>query len=456
MGTVVAVDPIIGGKDARSSDRSVLYSVLGAPLADIGMAPRLQAQAALNQIRADADGVPPDSSIFSTAAQLFADSTVDGQSADEYTASVTASTGLTAATVRQAVRELVEEIEDLPASTRANLPDTDLGNGFRTRWVARGRVFAGVMASNHPGPNVSWVRALFHGYSVIIRPGSRDPFTPLRLIAALTQAGLPANRIAFLPCAHEVGTFLLRQADRGIIYGGERAVRTWRQDDTVAVRGPGSTKALLDSALTDELVRHLVASASFDGGTRCTNLSALLTSESPAEVADVLAERLSSLPVLPADDPTARLLVVDRKRADQLRTQTADLRHTLNDHSARYDEHDPVVELPDGSFLPRPLVLSADRADHPAVGTELPFPFLVVAPWTPQDGIAPLRGSLVLNLMTQRTDIVDAAVREPSVRKVTMGPVLPWTAVPGIPHDDNYTQFLLEPKGIVDADAIGA
>jgi hypothetical protein len=100
----------------------------------------------------------------------------------------------------------------------------------------------------------------------------------------------------------------------------------------------------------------------------------------------------------------------------------------------------------------RPLVLSADRADHPAVGTELPFPFVIVAPWSEGDGIAPLRQSLVLNLLTDRTDIADLAVREPTIRKVTRGTVLPWTAVPGIPHDGNYTQFLLEPKGIVDDD----
>lgn len=61
----------------------------------------------------------------------------------------------------------------------------------------------------------------------------------------------------------------------------------------------------------------------------------------------------------------------------------------------------------------------------------------------------PLRDSLVLNLLTDREDVVDRAVREPSVRKVVRGTVLPWATVPGIPHDDNFTQFLLEPKGVI-------
>ncbi|WP_239131641.1 hypothetical protein [Streptomyces griseus] len=140
---------------------------------------------------------------------------------------------------------------------------------------------------------------------------------------------------------------------------------------------------------------------------------------------------------------------MNRARADGLREQVAALRASLTDHSARAGDPETVVELPDGSFLPRPVVLSADRADHPAVGTELPFPFVVVAPWAEADGVEPLRDSLVLNLLTDREELVEAAVREPSVRKVTRGPVLPWTATPGIPHDDNYTQFLLEPKGVV-------
>lgn len=64
----------------------------------------------------------------------------------------------------------------------------------------------------------------------------------------------------------------------------------------------------------------------------------------------------------------------------------------------------------------------------------------------------PLRESLVLNLLTEREDLAERALLEPTVRKVTRGTVLPWTAVPGIPHDDNYTQFLLEPKGVVSGD----
>ncbi|MBT2428565.1 MULTISPECIES: aldehyde dehydrogenase family protein [unclassified Streptomyces] len=445
----VVLDPSVCGRRVASSDRSRLPSVLGGDLADIGTAPRLLAVAALNEIRAHADGRPPAFEVFTEAAELFATATLDGESPQEYARRVCHATGLTATAVGQAVADLTDELRALPVTTAAELPATGFGDGFDTRWVPRGRVFAAVMASNHPVPNISWARALFHGYSVLVKPGSRDPFTPARLLAALATAGLEPARAAFLPCSREVGEYLLREADRGIIYGGESAVATWHQRESVAVRGPGRTKALLDVALDDAVIDHLALSASFDGGTRCTNLSAVLTTGAVEDVADRLAERLAELPSLPVTDDAATLLVVNRARAERLREQVAALRASLTDHSARAGEHETVVELVDGSFLLRPVVLSADRADHPAVGTELPFPFVVVAPWTEADGVEPLRDSLVLNLLTDREDLVEAAVREPSVRKVTRGRVLPWTATPGIPHDDNYTQFLLEPKGVV-------
>ncbi|MDT0443830.1 aldehyde dehydrogenase family protein [Streptomyces johnsoniae] len=453
MGTALslAIDPLVRGRSVSSADRAPLPSVLGGDLADVGTAPRLLALAALNEIRDLADGRPVDAGLLTEAARLFAEDTVGGETPGAYVTRVAHATGLTATAVRQAVHDLVTEIAELPATTAAELPPTGLGDGFATRWVPRGRVFTAVMASNHPAPNAAWVQALFHGYSVLIKPGSRDPFTALRLLRALLAAGLPPAKAAFLPCSRATGEFLLGAADRGIVYGGDQAVRKWQGRASVAVRGPGRTKAVLDADLDDAVLGHLARSASVDGGTRCTNLSAVLTTRPVARVADRLAERLSALPSLPATDGNATLLVADRARGEQIRARLAELRTELTDHSARFEPGGTVVPLPDGSVLLRPVVLSADRADHPAVGTELPFPFVVVAPWSPADGIAPLRDSLVLNLLTDREELVDAALREPSVRKVTRGTVLPWTAVPGIPHDDNYTQFLLEPKGVVAA-----
>lgn len=442
----VVIDPVIEGRTRSSADRVRLHSVHGRPLADVGMAPRLSAQRILTRLRSAANGVAPDADVFHAAGKLFATAELDGESTEDYVRNTVRSTGLTRGTIERSMADVVAGIEALPEVTRAELPETGLGTGKRTQWVPRGRVFTALMASNHPNPHVAWVQALFHGYSVAVRPGGRDPFTPRRLVAALLHAGLPAEKIAFVPSGHDVANLLVEQADRGIVYGGDAAVRNWRTYP-VELRGPGRSKALVDVEADSRVLDHLVESAAFDGGTRCTNLSAVLTSGSVGELAAGLAERLAELPLLPADDPSATLLVMDAQRADGSRRQLDRLREELTEHSVGGGA--AIVELDDGSFGLRPVVLSADRADHPAIGTELPFPFLVVAPWSEQDGVVPLRDSLVLNVLSERPGIVEEAVREPSVRKVTEGRVLPWESTPGIPHDGNFTQFLLEPKGIL-------
>lgn len=447
MGRIV-IDPLVAGRRVPSSDRLTLASVRGERLADVGVAPRLAAQAALNEIRGNANGIAPGEGVFHEAVRLFATADLDGETVEQYIQNVILGTGLPTSTVQRAITDLVSEINSLSQTTRAELPPTEFGMGRSTRWVPAGRVFAAVMASNHPVPNAAWVQALFHGYSVLVRPGSRDPFTARRLVAALLRAGLAPQKLAFVPCSHSVGNFLLDQSDRGIIYGGERAVQTWQRSDSVAVRGPGRTKALIDVEPTNEVLDYLTESAAFDGGTRCTNLSAVLTTRPVADLANQLAKRMSEL-TTSSLDPSSTLPVVDRQRASTIRRQLARLRTELTDHTAAWHGQDCVLELNDGSFLPRPVVLSTDRADDPAIGTELPFPFVVVAPWSESNGMTPLRHSLVLNLLTERADLVEESVREPTVRKVTLGMVPSWTVVPGIPHDGNYTHFLLEPKGVL-------
>ncbi|MEV6427268.1 aldehyde dehydrogenase family protein [Nocardia sp. NPDC051463] len=448
---VPTIEPVIHGRSAISSDRSPLIDVYGQQLADVGVLPRLGVQAAVDQLRRAADGQRCDPAIFARAARLFAEAELDGQSVEQYVSQVVRGTGLPAATVQRAIVDMVAELAALPRITESELPAPLATPGHRTRWVPAGGVFAAIMASNHPLPHSTWVQALFVGYSVAVRPGSRDPFTPGRLIAALLAAGLPAEKVALLPCTQAVGSFLLRSVDRGIIYGDDAAVRDWRDRRHVTTRGPGRSRALLDCPLTETILDHLVTSAAYDGGTRCTNLSAVLTSGPVAETADRLAARLAQLPVRPAMDPTAQLLVVGRERADAMKRLIAKLVTELGDHSTPHYGGDFMVDLGDGSFLPRPIVLSAEAADHAAVGMELGFPFVVVAPWTEPDGVRSLSPALVLNLLTDNDDIRERAIADPGIRKITCGTALPWELIPGIPHDGNYSQFLLEPKGIIAA-----
>jgi acyl-CoA reductase-like NAD-dependent aldehyde dehydrogenase len=292
------------------------------------------------------------------------------------------------------------------------------------------------------------VRALALGFGVVVRPGSRDPFTPMRLARALLAAGLPGSRLAILPGDHRMGDQLLKAAPLAVVYGGAETERRWGGRSGLLVRGPGRAKAALSGPADGGTLAHLARSVAYDGGVRCTNTSVIRTVGDPAQLADAVAERLARLTPAPVIDPGARLPAFDPAHAEALRTSLAQLTGAgFTDHSTARYGGDPLVPLADGSSVARPVVLSTDRDRHPLIGTELPFPFAVVAPW--RGDLAALRESLVLNLLGAEPELVERALREPTVRAVTTGPVPVWPARAGLPHDGSLTGFLMEPKALL-------
>ncbi|GAA3724245.1 aldehyde dehydrogenase family protein [Salinactinospora qingdaonensis] len=447
--TLTQIQPIICGETAPSRDRVQLDGVDGQPLADIGTAPRLLAQAAVTKMRSALDPSVPSAEIFATAGQLFATAEVGGESPQEYRQRVSAATGAPIGVIDRASAGIATELGQTDLLNSSELPAPFAVPGFETRWVPRGALLAAIVPNNHPEPNVSWVRSLSLGYSVAVKPGSRDPFTPRRLIRSLLDAGLPPEKVSLLPGGHEIGEHLLAQADLSLFYGGPDAVKRWRTNNEILVRGPGHSKALIDVPVTEELIGDLASWVAGDGGVRCNNISAVLTSQDHRELADRLAERLAALPTTAATDPTAVLPAIRTEDAEAMRAYLATLSEGAVDHSSPRYPDGVVSQTASGTTVLRPLVLSTDDPTDQRLGTELPFPFVMVAPWREEHGSAPLGGSLVVNVLTSRDDLVERLVREPSVRKVVSGQLLPWASRPELPHDGSLAGFLMEPKAVV-------
>ncbi|MCI3927759.1 aldehyde dehydrogenase family protein [Streptomyces sp. AN091965] len=446
---VVRLNPVIAGREVDSRDRAELRGVDGQVVAEIGLAPRLLAQAAVHEVRAHAATGAPGAEVFAAAGRLFATATLDGESPGEYQRRVALATGSPRGTVERAtagIRSALARIEELNA---AELPAPFAEGAFARHWVPRGQVLAVVVPNNHPEPNVTWVRALSLGYSVLLRPGSKDPFTPRRLTAALLAAGLDAHRLAFLPGGHDLGDHLLDQADLGIVYGGPDAAARYGNRRDILVRGPGRSKALVDADSAAALAESLTSWIADDGGVRCNNISAVLTSGDVGALANALAERLAALPPLPVTAAQALLPATTQANAEALGPYLAGLAAQGTDHSSARYPTGPLTALEDTSVVMRPLVISVDDPHHPLVGTELPFPFVVVAPWDQTHGTAPLRNSLVVSLSGRHTHLAEQLLHEPSVRKVTTGDVRPWLSRPELPHDGSLAGFLLEPKALI-------
>lgn len=441
---------------------AVLHTVGGEAAAEVADVVPLLAQEAFERLAPASPAASPrahqgspDSAdtelaeVFAEAGKLFESGEPDGLDAAAYVRITALTTGLPSTVIRAGLGHLGVGLAEAPEAARAQLPGRIARPGQAVAWVRRAPRLAVVAPSNSPEPHLAWIRALALGYAVAVRPGSRDPFTPARLAHALLAAGLPAERLAVLPGGHQTGVQLLKAAPLGLVYGGADVAQRWAGRRNILVRGPGRSKAAVRGPWDEHMLDHLEHCVAGDGGTRCTNTSVILTDGDPRALADVLAERLAARPVLPVTDESSVLPALDGARADGVRATLASrVAAGFTDHSSSYYSGEPFEPLPDGSRCARPVVMSTPDAGHRLVGTELPFPFAVVAPW---DGsAAALRDSLVVNLLGVQSLALEAELlAEPSVRRVVSGAVEPWYASPGLPHDGSFTDFLMEPKTVL-------
>lgn len=103
----------------------------------------------------------------------------------------------------------------------------------------------------------------------------------------------------------------------------------------------------------------------------------------------------------------------------------------------------------DGQAALRPAVHLLP-APHPDIlNIELPFPFVWANPWSGQDGVAPLRRSLVLGAITTDEDLIDALLAEPSVTIAAAAHHPTHHMSPRIPHDGYLADFLMRNKGFI-------
>ncbi|MGH3788040.1 MAG: hypothetical protein ACRDRG_16175 [Pseudonocardiaceae bacterium] len=103
----------------------------------------------------------------------------------------------------------------------------ELGAPGRAVWTRRGDVCAVHAAGNHPGVHGLWVEAPALGYRVAVRPSSREPFTPHRLISAMREAGLGDDQVAFLPTDRAGAGDIIQAADLAMVYGGDDVVHKY-------------------------------------------------------------------------------------------------------------------------------------------------------------------------------------------------------------------------------------
>jgi acyl-CoA reductase-like NAD-dependent aldehyde dehydrogenase len=439
----------------RSRNRLTINDLAGVPVAELSLVPTLyvtRAMAALHR----ASTMPTDERLaaLAEAGRIFTEQTIDGLTFAEYEHLVSRVSGVPITVVRSATAAIAEAAAQARFSAFAARPTgavdewrdpaTRRGNAV---WTRRGHVFAVHAAGNHPGPHGLWIEALALGYRVAVRPSRREPFTPHRLVTALRAAGFGDDQVVLLPTDHNAADEILRGADLGMVYGGDDVVRKYAADTSVLPQGPGRSKILLTADVDwRDHIDTIVDSISHEGGVACINATAVLVEGDPAPLAAAIAERLAAIPTLPPTDDKAVLpaqpLAEAKAIEKYLLTSAAGTTAWLGGDGI-------VDELGNGSAVLRPAVHELDRPDARQAGIELSFPCVWVAPWTPAAGIAPLRDTLVLTVITGNESLVDELVAEPTISNVYLGDHPTYWLRPGVPHDGFLGEFLMRTKTVI-------
>ncbi|WP_086733156.1 aldehyde dehydrogenase family protein [Streptomyces glaucescens] len=439
----------------RARNRVAVTDVAGREVAELSLVPPVFVERTMKSLhRAASAAVDERISMIARAAELFSTAALGGQSVEEYEYLVSRVGGIPISEVRATTRAIAARLRKVHYSVEHARPagsvtrwDDPLTRTGRAVWARRGSVFAVHAAGNHPGPHSLWPESLALGYRVAVRPSRREPFTPHRLITALRGAGFNNDQVVLLPTDHATADAVLRGADLGMVYGGEDVVRKYATHSSILPQGPGRSKILVTEEVDwRDHLDTIVDSVSGHGGTGCVNTTAILVEGDPTPLCEALAERLSSVPSLPPEDPRAVCPVQPVATAKGFE---ALLLHKAAGAKPWLGGDGIAEELGDGSAVLRPAIHQLDRPNAPQTSVELPFPCVWVAPWTHEAGLTPLRNSLVLTVMTHDTRLVDRLLEEPSISNVYVGDHRTYWMESGMPHDGYLAEFLMRCKSVI-------
>lgn len=197
-------------------------------------------------------------------------------------------------------------------SWRGDITLEDIFNGKEGEGFARqSAILGGIWPSNSSGVYQLLPPGLALG-PVLIKPGSGDVLTPLRIREACRVVGLPAEAIAIYPGdGDRLSGAIGETTQRRLLFGGADTVNRYHGNPQVEVHGPGCSKIIIGQDKVSSWRDHLDimrASVMNGSGRGCIACSAIYA---PGEIAEELAQALSDLiggtEVRKLDDPEAQL-----------------------------------------------------------------------------------------------------------------------------------------------------
>jgi acyl-CoA reductase-like NAD-dependent aldehyde dehydrogenase len=450
-------------KDCRTGEALARISQVNSGIIRKDLARIAEARAALKRFT-----VEQLIEICGKAAELFLEGILPlgdaghTQSAAEYVATLSRSSGLPHVMVRRNMQKIAKALTNMRTVLNGLTRGLDLAiidrgfgeqSGSRTSFFAATQALGLVMPSNSPAVNSLWLPAIALKIPVVIKPGRDEPWTPYRLIQAFIAAGCPPESFGFYPADHEGSAEILRSCGRALVFGDKQTTAQYASNPAIQVHGPGFSKIVIGEDRIDHWKEYLdviVASIVENGGRSCINASAVVVPKYASEIADALAQRLGPIAPLTATDPHARLSAfanpamadgIDAMIEQGLKTPGA------TEVTAKYRQGSRKVIF-EGAVYLRPTVVLCDSFAHPLANKEFLFPYASVVQ-VPQNAVLEQIGpSLVVTAITDDKAFQDALFEAGGIDRLNFGPISTMSISWDQPHEGNLFEFLYRRRAL--------
>ncbi|MGH9161125.1 MAG: aldehyde dehydrogenase family protein [Vicinamibacteraceae bacterium] len=401
----------------------------------------------------------------------------DRQTAQDYVEQVSATTGLpytlaerNMGRVAGVLTEMPRVIDGLTRGLDRRVLDAGVGEtaGAVLSYVARTQALGVVLPNNSPGVHGLWIPAVPLKVPLVLRPGSAEVWTPLRLARAFMASGCPPDAFSYYPSDHAGAGEIVRQCGRSMFFGDASSVGIFSGDPRVELHGPGYSKILIGPDQIDRWRDHLdliVASVADNGGRSCVNASGVWVPARGREIAEALASRVAAIEPRPAEDPEARIApFADPRVAKWIDDQIeAGLREPgAVDVTAGLRRSPRLVEQHGCTYL-LPTIVYCDSPAHPLANREFLFPFasvvelsaaevaslpeamgptLVLSALTSAQDLTSLTSAQDLTSLTSAQDLTSRLIASPLVDRLNVGAIPTNQIAWDQPHEGNLFEHV--------------
>jgi hypothetical protein len=376
------------------------------------------------------------------------------QSPQDYVEQTSATTGMPWVLIRRnmaKVHAMFTSMETVLNGLTRGLAMEVLDRGYSLEgspisFFPRGASLGVVLPSNSPAVHSLWIPSVALKTPLVLKPGSAEPWTPMRIIQAFLKAGAPPEAFCYYPTDHGGANEILRSTGRGMLFGDVGAVKHWANDPRIELHGPGYSKVVIGEDCIDDWERYIdiiARSIADNGGRSCINASGVWVPRHADKIAEALAGRLSAIRPRPADDPEAGIAPFANAEVGRRINSMVDAglaEEGARDVSAQF-RPERCVEFQGCTYL-LPTILRCESPEHALANKEFLFPFASVLE-VPESAMPEVLGpTLVVSAITRNPALINRLLASPHVGRLNIGAVptnvISWDQ----PHEGNLFDHL--------------